>query len=177
MSQRIIEVVDYQQQWADAFASEKKLIYSVLTQSNVDAIHHIGSTSVKGLCAKPIIDILFEIKNLDILDEESEQMASLGYRAKGEFGIPGRRYFQKGGIQRTHQVHAFLAKSPDVTRHLAFRDYLRNFPDIALEYGELKKAGATQCNNDIRAYSEYKNNFIKTHETKAMQWQSAGHTE
>ncbi|SIO38232.1 GrpB family protein [Salinivibrio sp. ES.052] len=170
MSQRIIEVIDYQPQWLDEFAREKELISSVLATANICSIHHIGSTSVKGLCAKPIIDMLLEVKSLDKLDDESEKMASLGYLVKGEFGIKDRRYFQKGGIQRTHQVHAFLVDSPEVKRHLAFRDYLRAFPDVAFKYGEIKRAGAAICNNDIDVYIDYKNSFIKEYEAKAVGW-------
>ncbi|MBF9002358.1 GrpB family protein [Vibrio sp. NFV-1] len=173
MSKRIIEVIDYQPEWRFEFATEKERISSVLTAANIYAIHHIGSTSVEGLCAKPIIDILLEVNSLDTLDSESAKMASLGYLAKGEFGIKGRRYFQKGGIQRTHQVHAFLAGSPEVKRHIAFRDYLRAFPDVAFKYGEIKKAGALMCNNDIDVYIDYKNSFIKEHEAKALRWKSA----
>jgi len=172
MSQRIIDVVDYRQQWREDFAREKQLISLVLTTANINAIHHIGSTSVEGLCAKPIIDILLEVKSLDVLDDQSEEMVSLGYVVKGEFGIQGRRYFQKGGIQRTHQVHAFLANSPEATRHLAFRDYLRAFPDVALKYGEIKRAGAAICNHDIDVYIDYKNSFIQEYEAKAVRWQS-----
>ena len=170
MSQRIIEVIDYQPQWAVDFTKEKELISSVLTAANIHAIHHIGSTSVKGLCAKPIIDILLEVKSLEALDSESEKMASLGYLVKGEFGIKGRRYFQKGGIQRTHQVHAFVAGSPEVKRHIAFRDYLRVFPDVACKYGEIKRSGAAICNNDIDVYIDYKNSFIQEYEAKAVRW-------
>ncbi|WP_233090623.1 GrpB family protein [Vibrio sp. IB15] len=111
MSSRVIEVVDYRPSWADDFSDEKVLLESVLNSVNVVAIHHIGSTSVKGLCAKPIIDILLEVKSLEELDKNNNLMESLGYEVKGEFGIAGRRYFQKGGIQRSHQVHAFLVGS------------------------------------------------------------------
>ncbi|TOF71387.1 GrpB family protein, partial [Vibrio parahaemolyticus] len=113
MSSRVIEVVDYRPSWANEFSDEKVLLESALNSANVVAIHHIGSTSVKGLCAKPIIDILVEVKSLEELDKNNNLMESLGYEVKGEFGIAGRRYFQKGGIQRSHQVHAFLVGSPE----------------------------------------------------------------
>ncbi len=94
VSLRIIEVVDFQSSWADDFNREKALICNALSQENVVEVHHIGSTSVEGICAKPIIDILLEVKCLSELDEQSYLMESLGYLAKVEFGIPGRRYFQ-----------------------------------------------------------------------------------
>lgn len=173
MSSRIIEVVDFRESWVDDFSQEKMLIQSALNESNVAAIHHIGSTSVKGLCAKPIIDILIEVKCLEKLDDESHLMESLGYLAKGEFGISGRRYFQKGGVQRSYQVHAFLVGSQEAKRHLAFKDYLIAFPNIASEYASLKQDGAAICDNDIEIYCSYKDSFIKEHEAKALNWKFA----
>ena len=170
MSSRVIEVVEYRPSWADEFSDEKELLESVLNLANVVAIHHIGSTSVKGLCAKPIIDILVEVKSLEELDKNNNLMESLGYEVKGEFGIAGRRYFQKGGIQRSHHVHAFLVGALEVNRHVAFRDYLIKFPEIALQYGELKREGASICNNDIDVYCNYKDSFIKEHGANALRW-------
>ena len=172
MSSRMIEVVAYQDEWINRFSQEKILLESILTQDNVVAIHHIGSTSVKGLCAKPIIDILIEVKSLEILDSESHLMESLKYEVKGEFGISDRRYFQRGcnGIQRSHQVHTFLVGSPEVKRHIAFRDYLIAFPKIAADYGALKTEGAAICANDINLYCNHKDRFIKKHEAKALRW-------
>ncbi|EHP3974513.1 hypothetical protein BS623_23665 [Vibrio parahaemolyticus] len=170
MNSRVIEVVDYRPSWANEFSDEKVLLESVLNSANVVAIHHIGSTSVKGLCAKPIIDILVEVKSLEELDRNNNLMESLGYEVKGEFGIAGRRYFQKGGIQRSHQVHAFLVESPEANRHIAFRDYLIHFPEIALHYGNLKREGASICNNDVGVYCNHKDSFIKEHEANALRW-------
>ncbi len=170
LSSRIIEVVEFRQSWADDFSQEKKAIQSALSESNVVEIHHIGSTSVNGLCAKPIIDILIEVDCLNKLDQESHLMESLGYLVKGEFGISGRRYFQKGTVQRSHQVHAFLAGSKEAERHLAFRDYLISFPTIASEYVSIKREGVSICNNDIDLYCRHKDAFIKEHEVKAINW-------
>lgn len=170
MSSRIIEVVDYKASWVDEFEQEKNRLEFALSKNNIIAIHHIGSTSVKGLCAKPIIDILMEVASLEALDNENDQMVSFGYDAKGEFGIAGRRYFQKGGIQRSHQIHAFVLGSAEAKRHLAFRDYLISFPDVAIAYGALKREGAALCNNDIDLYCQHKDGFIKEHEAKALRW-------
>ncbi|WCE32531.1 GrpB family protein [Vibrio sp. SCSIO 43137] len=170
MSTRIIEVVDYRPSWVDEFNKEKELLQSALNVTNVVEIHHIGSTSVKDLCAKPIIDILIEVQSLEQLDRDNYLMQTLGYEVKGEFGIAGRRYFQKGGVQRSHQVHAFLVGSAEVTRHIAFRDYLIEFPDIASMYGSLKREGALVCDNDIELYCKHKESFIKEHQESALCW-------
>ena len=171
MIRRIIEVVAYNPQWPARFAQEKNLILGVLSAANIVDIHHIGSTSVEGLSAKPIIDILLEVHSLEALDAESGQMQNLGYRVKGEFGIPGRRYFHKGSNQRSHHVHAFMTGSSEVQRHLAFRDYLREFPHIRDQYGQLKLEAASLHSDNIEQYMDHKNSFIKHHQQLAMEWQ------
>jgi GrpB-like predicted nucleotidyltransferase (UPF0157 family) len=169
MNKRIIRVVAYDPRWPDLFRIECKAISETLTKEIVH-IHHIGSTSVPGLAAKPIIDILLEVKNIKALDAYNPAMEQLGYIPKGEFGIPGRRFFLKGIYHRTHHIHAFNAGSHDVLRHIAFRDYLIAHPKIAKEYGDLKLKYARACENDIDKYSDMKHDYIKYHEEKAMQW-------
>jgi GrpB-like predicted nucleotidyltransferase (UPF0157 family) len=131
-------------------------------------IHHIGSTAVPGLAAKPIIDILVEVSSLAEIDATTDGMAELGYEAMGEFGIAGRRYFHKGGNQRTHQIHAFKKGNPHILRHIVFRDYLRTHPDAASEYGRLKKKVAATCDNDIEVYCDGKEAYVKKLEAIAM---------
>ena len=167
---KVVEVVEFEPLWFEDFKREQALISAALSQCNLVKAHHIGSTSVAGLCAKPIIDILLEVNSLDVLDEQNDVMASLGYVAKGEFGIPNRRYYQKGKVHRTHQVHAFLADSFEAKRHIAFKEYLIAFPEVANEYGLIKRAGAAMCNNDIDVYCRHKDSFIKEHEMNALNW-------
>ncbi len=164
---RKIEVKDYDPSWPAQFEAEKELLADTLKETAA-AIHHIGSTSGKDPAAKPIIDILIEVTDLESLDMLNADMERIGYNPKGEFGIPGRRYFQKGGDNRTHQVHAFASGDPGLKRHLAFRDYLRSNPDIAEEYGNLKKQIAKTCNNDIGKYCDGKDAFVKHHEAVAL---------
>ncbi len=167
MNKRIIEVVEYDPNWTVIFEAEKKLLMDTLG-ALVEKINHIGSTSVPGLAAKPVIDIILEVTSLYALDELNSKMESIGYFPKGEFGIPGRRYFQKGGNNRTHQIHAFKTGDPTIDRHYAFRDYLKSNPGIAKEYAILKKAVAKSCENDIERYCDGKDAFIKEHELKAL---------
>jgi GrpB-like predicted nucleotidyltransferase (UPF0157 family) len=169
MTQRIIKVVPYQTQWPLMFLQEKDLLLSALSDIHV-TVHHIGSTSVPDLAAKPIIDILIECEQLSDLDERSEQFESLGYLVKGEYGIAGRRYFQKGGIQHSHHVHAFVKRDDHAYRHLAFRDYLVAHPSIANQYGELKAQGVKKANNDMSLYMAHKNDFITQHEKLAVEY-------
>lgn len=123
-----------------------------------------------GLNAKPIIDILPIVKDINIVQKYEEEMISIGYEPKGENGIPGRRYFQKGGDNRTHHVHIYQIGSSEIKRHLAFRDYLRNHPDVKKCYGELKMILAQQFPYDIEAYINGKENLVREIEKRAMDW-------
>lgn len=169
MTYRVIEVVDYNPNWKDVFESEKVLLSGVLG-FNAIKIEHIGSTSVVGLAAKPIIDILIEVKNLSNVDSLNENFEAIGYIVKGENGISRRRYFQKGGVQRSHHVHVFQTHNEDLLRHRAFKEYLIAHPIVAFEYGEIKKEAFLKSNNDINIYMSLKNNFIKKHERIALEW-------
>lgn len=169
MNHRRIEVVPYDPLWSQMFSEERDSLLSRLPIP-IAGVHHIGSTSVRGLEAKPIIDILVEADNVNDLDRYSYCFESLGYECKGEFGIVGRRYYQKGGDNRTHQIHAFNAGSENVIRHVAFREYLAAYPSVAREYGALKKKIALSCNNNIGVYCDGKSEFVVKHEKLALEW-------
>jgi len=166
---RIIQVVDYNPRWPEKYQSERQALMDALGDIIV-SIHHIGSTAVPGLAAKPTIDILPEVRDVNELDEYNNVMEQLGYTPEGEYGIPGRRYFHKGDPDRTHHIHAFNAGAPAAIRHIAFRDYLIAHPKIAKDYGELKRNCARECDNDIEKYGDLKNDFIKAHEQLALEW-------
>ncbi len=104
------------------------------------AIHHIGSTAIPGIAAKPIIDILIEATSLAAIDQGSAAMEAAGYEPRGAFGIEGRRYFKKVGVPPIpgFHVHAFEHGSPHIVRHLSFRDYLLAKPEVAQAYSALK---------------------------------------
>lgn len=166
---RKIEIVDYNPLWSDLFNIECAVLHNKLEGVAI-AIHHIGSTAVPGLAAKPIIDILVEVTSLDDLDALNEVMEGIGYKPKGEFGISGRRYFQKGGDERTHHIHAFAAGDPNIARHISFRDYLRSNQAIANEYAKLKIRVAENCDNNSQIYCEGKDSFVKKHEMLALNY-------
>ena len=164
---RTIIVTPYQSNWKDDFLSEQNILNETL-KSTTPIIHHIGSTSVPGLAAKPIIDILVEVSSLTELDLLNENMRSIGYTPRGEYGIPGRRYFIKGPIQRTYHLHAFEKGSPHIERHIVFRNYLISNPKIAAEYAEVKKMASKNCNNDSQKYCDLKNSFVQQIEKQAL---------
>ena len=166
---RKVEVKPYTEKWKSNFENEAKKI-QVIFGSELTDIHHIGSTSVFGLSAKPIIDIMPVVKDISLVDKCNAEMARIGYEAKDENGIPGRRYFQKGGNERTHHVHIYEEDSQEIESHLAFRDFLRTHPSIAKEYGELKEELARQFPNNIEAYIEGKASFATEIERQAVEW-------
>ena len=165
MGKRTIAVVDYDPQWVTNYVTEAGAIAQALGDVAV-RIHHIGSTAVPGLSAKPVIDMLLEVASLSDLDKLDHVMVDLGYRPRGENGIAGRRYYTKGGDARTHHLHAFVVGDAPIQRHLAFRDYLRVNPDVCAEYAAIKRAAALACDNDAAVYSQLKNDFIATHEAR-----------
>ncbi len=169
MPQHII-VRTYDPVWEQTYKSEKELITSILGQNLVE-IHHIGSTAVKGLSAKPIIDIMPIVKNLSEVDIVANEFIKIGYEYLGEFGISGRRYLRKGGDERTHQIHIFQSDDrQNIERHLAVRDYLRTHENEAKKYAELKTKLALQFPYDSDGYCKGKENFVQELESKAILW-------
>lgn len=169
-----VHVVPHDPNWSAEFMAEAECIRSVLGDV-IAAVHHIGSTAIPGIMAKPIIDILLEIHNVQTLDVRSSALSALGYEAKGEFGIPGRRYFRKDSAAgvRTHQIHAFETGSSASERHLAFRDYMTAHHAIAQSYSLLKQRLAASYPDDIEAYMDGKDLFIRQQEAKAIAWKKA----
>lgn len=166
----MIVIEQYQNKWPQQFEIERESILCSIPILDKATIHHIGSTSVAGLAAKPIIDILIEIKNLNELDTYSRNFELLGYECMGEFGISMRRFYRKGKPNRTHHIHAFSTGSIGIRRHIAFRDYLRTNQAIADEYAALKRAVAISSLNDIDKYCDGKHEFVSKHEALALQW-------
>ena len=102
---RIVTIAPHDKRWLEIFQREAKILSSIFSQILV-RIEHIGSTSIPGMAAKPIIDILVEVTSLAEVDKLNNQMKALGYLPKGENGMPGRRYFRKGTDDiHTHHVH------------------------------------------------------------------------
>lgn len=167
-----MSVVDYDPSWPVAYAAELERLRAVLGDVLVRA-HHVGSTAVPGLAAKPVIDVLLEVADLASLDARDEALQSLGYETRGEFGIAGRRYYPKGGEKRTHHVHAFVVGDPHIAEHLAFRDYLRAHAAVAAEYGRVKREAADRYRYDPDGYVTFKQGFVRDGVRNALAW-SAG---
>lgn len=161
LPKRTVEVVAYDPTWPSEFDRVRGELSAVLGPSAA-AIHHIGSTSVPGLCAKPVIDVLVETPDLSMIDRASPSLERLGYEARGEYGIEGRRYFSRppGPSLKVH-VHCFESGHVRGARHLRFRDWLRLHPVEAASYGDLKRRLADTYADDRDGYQDAKAGFIE----------------
>ena len=163
-----ITVLNYDPEWSLKYVRERDKITEIL-KDNCISIYHIGSTSVPGLAAKPIIDIMVAVRSLERVDMAAEKFADIGYEYLGEFGIAGRRYLRKGGDERTHQIHIFQADDwNNIGRHLAFRDYMRTHEKERDEYAKIKKDLAQKFPYDIDGYCKGKENFVREMEERAL---------
>jgi GrpB-like predicted nucleotidyltransferase (UPF0157 family) len=168
---RKVEVVPHDPNWLNLFEIESKQIAIALGE-NIIKVHHIGSTSIETIYAKPIIDILVEVSSIFKVDENNSQMQALGYQCMGEFGIKDRRFFRKdnqAGI-RTNHIHVFEVNSAQIARHLRFRDYLNTHLEDAESYSMLKQSLAEKYPDDIEGYMDGKHDFIQEIDRKAVEW-------
>jgi GrpB-like predicted nucleotidyltransferase (UPF0157 family) len=168
----MITLVEHDPAWAREFSHEAQHLRPAFGALLIE-LHHIGSTAVPGIRAKPVIDILAIVADVASLDAQTERFESLGYEVMGEFGLPGRRYFRKNNSAgvRTHQIHAYArASASEIQRHLDFRDYLREHTSAADAYSDLKLALSEQCHGDMRCYSDGKTAFIREVEQRAEIW-------
>ena len=170
MQQDKIVIADYDPNWSAQFAALQSVFRNHLKDAII-TIEHVGSTSVEGLAAKPILDIDIVVKDDDrVVDSVIEQITTLGYRHRGDLGIIGREVLKAKSIESpldgfgTHWLkhHLYVCREGCVSlqNHLDFRDYLRGHPQDRLAYGKLKKSLALQYPYDIDAYIDGKTAFI-----------------
>ena len=162
MATKHVVVLPYDEQWKQDFLMIKDELTSALGQLAI-RIEHIGSTSVAGLSAKPIIDIDVVIKDYTVFEDVVSALGEIGYQHSGDLGIVGREAFNYEGKDhlRKHHLYVCPADSPELKRHIAFRDYLRTHPEAVREYSRIKEEGAKQYPYDIERYIEHKSPFIE----------------
>ncbi len=157
---REVLLARYNPEWVGQFEEESVKIHNIL-QDNCHSIHHIGSTAIPGIYAKPVIDILPVVHDLSVVDNLNAAFERLGYVCMGELGIEGRRYYWKSKAKHTHHIHLFEDGNPEITRHVAFRDHMIQYPDSAQAYSWMKRCLAEQFPNDIEAYVNGKESFVR----------------
>ena len=133
--------------WAERFAEEARRLREVLGETLL-VVHHVGSTSVGSIWAKPIVDLMPLARALAEIDAARAALEAAGWVWRGEYGIPGRRYLVRheadGRTHRTH-VHIYEPRHHQVARQLAFRDHLRAHPDAAAAAYEDAQARMGEC--------------------------------
>ena len=148
----------YRDEWPALFETERKTLASAIGD-RVRDIQHVGSTAVRGMHAKPILDIAIAVEGFETARVCIEPVVELGYTYRGENGISRRHYFQKGE-PCTHHIHMVEETSEEWTNLILFRDYLRSDRSVAEEYGRLKASLVDNLARDRKAYLAAKAEFI-----------------
>ncbi len=161
------DLADYDPNWPVMFRQESDLLAEALGECVVD-IKHVGSTSVPGLRAKPIIDILVAVESFDPVEEYIRKLAPLGYHHHSHDDDDERLFFWKG-VPRTHHLHVVEYATWEHQRHIIFRDYLRAHPDIAQWYEQIKQELSIAFKHNRPAYTKGKTAFIKSIMTRAVE--------
>ena len=159
---RNIIVAPYDEKWKQCFEEIASELYTALGELAL-TIEHVGSTSVPGLAAKPIIDIDVVIENEEKLQAVIDAIAEIGYKHEGNFGISGREAFGYEGKTHLMEHHLYVCPkdSPELRRHLSFRDYLRAHPEAVKEYSRIKEEAARLFPHDIDGYINHKGTVIE----------------
>ena len=162
MASKQIVVLPYEERWARDFSGIREVLRAALGDL-VLRIEHVGSTSVPGLSAKPILDIDIVIGDNSVFEAMVSSLARIGYRYEGDLGIPGREAFRYEGKARMPEHHLYVCPldSAELGRHIAFRDYLRSHPEAAREYSRIKEEGAALYPCDMEKYIAHKSPFIE----------------
>ena|SRR4030042_1597265 len=155
-----IELISHKEEWSQKFTNEKELLLNVFN-GYFNQIEHIGSTSVPGLDAKPIIDIAVLINDIKDVPEIIEPLSKLEYLYKGEYDLPGRHFFVKGNPRQFH-LHIVDGNTEYWKQWITFREILRGNKNIRIKYQELKKNLAMRYLSDRENYTKGKSDFINT---------------
>lgn len=155
----IVQVHAYDTGWTALFQAERERIAAAIGGDVLD-IQHVGSTSIPGMIAKPILDIGVAVANFEHAAVCIAPLQALGYEYRGEYGIPRRHYFVKGEPCAYH-LHMVERESDDWRTMTDFRDYLIRHPELARTYAELKQRLAQQFADDRPAYQAGKAAFIE----------------
>jgi GrpB-like predicted nucleotidyltransferase (UPF0157 family) len=155
-----IVICDYDPSWSNGFRELESLLMAKLG-TLVRAVEHVGSTAVPGLAAKPILDIDVVIDSWREFDAVKLKLEALGYRHEGDLGIPEREAFRWTGGAPAHHLYVCASSSPELQRHLKFRNILKADPVLAARYAALKRSAAERYRHDREGYTGAKAAFIE----------------
>ncbi len=165
-----VELRPYTPAWAEAARREAARLAEALGDRLV-VVHHVGSTAIPGIRAKPILDLLPVVSDMAAFDAVRPRVEALGYAWWGEYGLPGRRYCTLDDAEtgrRRVQLHCYEQGSPEIERHVAFRDHLRSHPDVAAAYDAEKERCRLLHPMDSHAYTVCKTEWIRRIEAEAV---------
>ena len=167
---REMVVVPYDDMWPDIYIKERNILLNIFGNLIID-IQHFGSTSIKGLSAKPITDIMVVVNDINQIDEYNHVMEGHGYGVRGENGIEGRRYFvklsQDNSGNHTHHIHIYQKGNSHISDELMFRDYLRIDNEAFKEYERIKIEASLKFRYSSKEYVNAKYDCIMSIMDKA----------
>ena len=161
MKTKNVVVEKWNPKWKDEFERIADSLGEDVIYNSVK-IEHVGSTSVEGLSAKPIIDLDIVIEN-DKFEIIKRLLNDKGYKHEGDLGIEGREAFSYSGKEElmTHHLYVCTKDSEELFKHITFRDFLKNNPALASEYSKVKEQAAVLYPDDIDKYMEFKSEIIE----------------
>ncbi len=162
MANKRVVVVSYEERWKEEFEKIKEYLNNTLKDCIV-GIEHVGSTSVEGLAAKPVIDLDVIIEDRGKFETVKQGLESLGYSHEGDKGIPGREAFRYKEMPEfmAHHLYVCAEDSEELKRHLIFRDHLRSHKEDRERYSAIKMEGAKRFPTDREQYMAYKSTVIE----------------
>lgn len=163
-----IELHPQDPQWSAVYDEARSVLSAVLGEYALD-IQHVGSTSIPGISAKPVIDIAVAIERYPLPDEVLAAVEALGYTYWGEYGIPRRHLFFRRDLPVGHNVHINELANGEFQKHVLFRDYMRAHPADVREYENLKQELAARY-DEVGTYAENKSEYVQGILRKAELW-------
>ena len=154
-----VQVVEYSPEWPETFERLRSNVWPAVADIALN-VEHVGSTSVPGLKAKPVIDVCIVVASRKEVLPCIERLGTIGYIHQGTLGVPDREAFRRPDDLPRHHLYLSPRDSLSLRNHLGFRDYLRSHPEAAREYGELKASLAIRFPTDIDSYIVGKSEFI-----------------
>ena len=157
-----VKVIPYNSEWDDEYIKIREMIEDCIGDLII-AIEHIGSTSIKGLASKPIIDFIIIIDSYDVFPQVIQRLKCIGFEHEGDLGIKDREAFRRSFKDEFMPYHMYICPKTSNALHeqIAFRNYLRTHVNEAMEYGNLKLNLAKQYPDNISKYMEGKDECVK----------------
>ncbi|MEO2169300.1 MAG: GrpB family protein [bacterium] len=171
-----VRLVPHDPAWAARFEAEADLLQATIGAWVTGGIHHIGSTAVPGLDAKPIIDIAVGVESLEASRPCIDRLSKIDYLYSPYRGELMHWFCKPDPARRTHHLHLIPTGSARLEDEIVFRDYLCTHPAVADEYGDLKRRLAAELGDDREAYTSAKADFVESVTAAAHAWRPGSTT-